>query len=104
VLAGWFVTETGRQPWVVYGVIRTAQAASPAIGWQSVLFSLALFIIVYVVIFGAGVYYMVRLVQRGPEPPSPQVQAPSGTAMRPLSGSGQAALDAAEGEREGARP
>jgi cytochrome d ubiquinol oxidase subunit I len=104
VLAGWFVTEVGRQPWVVYGVIRTAQAASPAISWQTVLFSLALFIIVYVVIFGAGIYYMVRLVQRGPEPPLPQPQVPSGTAMRPLSGSGQTALEMPGGEREGARP
>jgi cytochrome d ubiquinol oxidase subunit I len=104
VLAGWFVTEVGRQPWVVYGVLRTAQAASPAISWQTVLFSLALFIIVYVVIFGAGIYYMVRLVQRGPEPPLPQPQVPSGTAMRPLSGSGQTALEMPGGEREGARP
>ncbi len=101
VLAGWFVTEVGRQPWVVYGLMRTADAATPVLGWHSVLFSLALFVIVYVVIFGAGIYYMVRLVQRGPEGPSPQGRFPTGTAMRPLSGSDETPDDMVEeGRRE----
>ena len=97
VLAGWFVTEVGRQPWVVYGLLRTAEAASPAVNWPSVLVSLVLFVVVYGVIFGAGVYYMVRLVQRGPEgrlPPGGTI----GTPMRPLSAS-----DAGQG-MTGGRP
>ncbi len=99
VLSGWFVTEVGRQPWVIYGVLRTADAASPAIGWHSVLFSLALFIIVYVVIFGAGIYYMVRMVKRGPDaappPVIPGTGIPStGTPMRPLSGAEETAGEA----------
>jgi cytochrome d ubiquinol oxidase subunit I len=96
VLAGWFVTETGRQPWVVYGLMRTAQAATPVLGWHSVLFSLALFVVVYVIIFGAGIYYMARLVQRGPEGPAPGGRLAAGTAMRPLSGSGDTNGDVVE--------
>ncbi len=105
LLAGWFVTEVGRQPWVIYGLMRTAEAATPVLGWQSVAFSLALFVIVYFVIFGAGIYYMVRLVQRGPEGPAPHGQHPLGTAMRPLSGSGHSDEGVVEeGQREVAQP
>jgi cytochrome d ubiquinol oxidase subunit I len=67
VLAGWFVTEIGRQPYIVYNVMRTAEAASP-IGSQPVILSLTAFVITYVVIFGAGVYYIARLIAKGPEP------------------------------------
>jgi cytochrome d ubiquinol oxidase subunit I len=65
VLAGWFVTEIGRQPYVAYGVIRTADAVSPVIGPQVAL-SLLAFIIVYTFVFGAGSYYILRLIQKGP--------------------------------------
>ncbi|ODR96007.1 cytochrome D ubiquinol oxidase subunit I [Methyloceanibacter superfactus] len=73
VLAGWFVAEVGRQPWVVYGVLRTADAVSPVPG-GSVLTSIILFVIVYGIVFGAGVYYMGQLVRRGPgqTPPVPE--------------------------------
>jgi cytochrome d ubiquinol oxidase subunit I len=66
VLAGWFVTEVGRQPWVVYGLIRTEDATSPVLG-TSIAISLAAFIIVYVFVFGAGSYYILRLIDKGPE-------------------------------------
>lgn len=66
VLAGWFVTEIGRQPWIVYGLIRTSEMVSPVEG-GAVAFSLALFVIVYTVIFGSGTYYIVKLVSKGPE-------------------------------------
>ena len=66
VLAGWFVAEVGRQPWVVYGVLRTADAVSPVPG-GSVLASIMLFVVVYGIVFGAGVYYIAKLVQLGPE-------------------------------------
>ena len=65
VLAGWIVTEIGRQPYVVYGVIRTAKSASPVIGSQLVL-SLFAFIFTYVFVFGAGSYYIIRLIRKGP--------------------------------------
>lgn len=65
LLAGWFTTEIGRQPWVVYGLMRTAEAVSP-LPAASVGTSLALFVLVYGGAFGAGLYYIVRLVARGP--------------------------------------
>jgi cytochrome d ubiquinol oxidase subunit I len=83
VLAGWFVTETGRQPWVVYGVMRTIEGASPSITWHSVAISLALFVLVYGIIFSAGVYYIIKLIRRGPD--APTIEAP-GSPLRPMSG------------------
>jgi cytochrome bd ubiquinol oxidase subunit I len=65
VLAGWIVTEIGRQPYVVYGVIRTTKAVSPVIGSQLAL-SLLAFIFTYVFVFGAGSYYIIRLIGKGP--------------------------------------
>jgi cytochrome d ubiquinol oxidase subunit I len=65
VLAGWFVTEVGRQPFIVYGLMRTEEAISP-VPAASVATTLALFVVVYGVIFGAGVFYMARLAIKGP--------------------------------------
>ena len=65
LLSGWFVTETGRQPWVAYGVLRTADAASPVPG-PHVALSLLAFIVVYTFVFGAGSYYILRLIGKGP--------------------------------------
>jgi cytochrome bd ubiquinol oxidase subunit I len=65
VLAGWFVTEIGRQPYIVYGILRTAEAASPVPG-TSIAISLAAFVIVYVFVFGAGSYYILKLIAKGP--------------------------------------
>jgi cytochrome d ubiquinol oxidase subunit I len=65
VLAGWFVTEIGRQPYIIYGVMRTAEAASP-VGSQPIALSLAAFVVTYGVVFGAGVYYIARLIAKGP--------------------------------------
>ena len=66
VLAGWFVTEVGRQPWTAYGVIRTAESISPVIAEQVAL-TLIGFIVVYTFIFGAGSYYIVKLIRKGPK-------------------------------------
>ena len=65
VLAGWFVTEIGRQPYIVYGVMPTAEAVSPVMGSQVAL-SLLAFIFSYVFVFGAGSYYILRLIGKGP--------------------------------------
>lgn len=67
LLAGWFTTEIGRQPWVVYGVMRTADGVSPLSAAQ-VGTSLALFVVVYFAVFGAGTLYLLRLLAVGPEP------------------------------------
>ena len=66
LLAGWITTEAGRQPWVVYGVLRTADAASP-LSAQQVGTSLLMFIVVYFLVFGTGIYYMLKLMANGPD-------------------------------------
>jgi cytochrome bd ubiquinol oxidase subunit I len=87
ILAGWVTTEVGRQPWVVYGLLRTADAATPAVTPGAVATSLAALVIVYGIIFPAGMVYMLRLVRAGPVPPE-RGEPPfvSATPMRPLSG------------------
>jgi cytochrome d ubiquinol oxidase subunit I len=68
VLAGWVTTEVGRQPWTVYGLLRTAESASP-IQAPAVAASLAAFVLVYFAVFGAGVFYLLRLMRHAPETP-----------------------------------
>jgi cytochrome bd ubiquinol oxidase subunit I len=65
IIAGWTVTESGRQPWLVYGVLRTLDGVSPVLGSQIAL-SLALFVIVYGIVFSMGIYYINRLIAAGP--------------------------------------
>lgn len=65
ILAGWFVTEVGRQPYTAYGVIRTAESISPIVA-ESVAVTLIAFIIVYTFVFGAGSYYILKLIRKGP--------------------------------------
>ena len=67
LLAGWFVTETGRQPWTVYEVIRTAESMSP-LAAQQVATTLIGFIVLYTFVFGAGSFYILRLIAQGPKP------------------------------------
>ena len=65
VLAGWITTETGRQPFTVYGLLRTVDSASP-LAAPAVASSLIAFIIVYFAVFGAGVVYMLRMMAAAP--------------------------------------
>lgn len=66
LLAGWFTTEVGRQPWVVYGVMRTKDALSP-VSAEQVGLTLIIFVVVYCVVFGIGIYYMLKLMHKGPQ-------------------------------------
>jgi len=66
ILTGWFTAEVGRQPWVVYNQLRTADAVTPNLATHDVAISLALYVVVYAFVFGAGVYYLVKLVRAGP--------------------------------------
>ena len=66
ILAGWTVTETGRQPWIVYGQLRPADALAP-VAAGAVASSFALFIVIYTVLLGAFFYYGTRLILAGPE-------------------------------------
>lgn len=88
VLAGWFVTEVGRQPWIVYGMMRVAEGVTPSLtGWMA-LATLIGYIAVYSVVFGAGVYYLRRVIQAGPDPIETQVEDHSARPKRPLSALG----------------
>jgi cytochrome d ubiquinol oxidase subunit I len=70
VISGWVVTESGRQPWIVYGILRTADATSPVPG-ATVAGTLALFIVTYGIVFWFGIYYINRLIAHGPQQPAP---------------------------------
>jgi cytochrome d ubiquinol oxidase subunit I len=87
VIAGWVVTESGRQPWLAHGIIRTADAVSP-VAAESVAFTLALFVVVYTVVFSMGIYFINRLIEAGPQPPP--VTDEEGLPNRPISAAGGA--------------
>ena len=86
VIAGWVVTESGRQPWIVHGILRTADAVSP-VPAGSIAATLALFVLVYAVVFWIGIIYINRLINRGPRPGG----APEAGGHRPLA-AGQEAV------------
>ena len=93
VLAGWITTETGRQPFTVYGLLRTADSASP-LAAPAVASSLIAFIIVYFAVFTAGVIYLLRLMAA---PPHPGEEGPSHDVPTRSAGITPAAGAAAEG-------
>ena len=95
IIAGWFTAEVGRQPWIVNGLLRTADAISPVSG-AMMLASLCLFVVVYFVIFGAGGYYINRLIEKGPSAHTQSVQR--GQPKRPLSAAHAAARHAAHSQ------
>ncbi|PPD13435.1 cytochrome ubiquinol oxidase subunit I [Methylophilus sp.] len=66
ILAGWLTTEIGRQPWVVYGVLRTADAVTPHTT-SEVALTLTLFVLIYLAVFGMGTMYVLRLINTGPK-------------------------------------
>src|SRR6201993_5214501 len=66
ILTGWFTAEVGRQPWVAFGVLRTADAMTPFLTAQQATISLAIFCAVYAFIFLFGTYYIYRLIRIGP--------------------------------------
>ncbi len=104
ILAGWFTTEIGRQPWVVYGVMRTADAVSPH-GAGELGVTLALFVLVYFAVFGTGIAYLLRLIRKGPmASEGRQVEAggpgQERTPARPLSAARKSDRDDAGADRE----
>ncbi len=95
IIAGWFTTEIGRQPWVVYGLQRTADAVSNH-GVLPLAISLVLFIVVYCVVFGVGIAYMLRLVRKAPAMADEAVVGGPGherQQMRPISAAGDTDAD-----------
>ena len=85
VLAGWFVTEVGRSPWLIYGVMTHAQGVTPSLTGGMALFTLIGYILVYAVIFSAGIYYLMRMFQAGLESLDTDHPVDSDHAKRPLS-------------------
>lgn len=87
LLSGWYVTEIGRQPWVVYGLMRTSEAVSPNLTTAQVATSLASYASVYAIVFGAGIWYLYRLLKKGPQPheKAPDPEGGLKTPARPLS-------------------
>ncbi len=86
LLAGWYTTEIGRQPWVVYGLMRTADAVSNHSA-LTLSVTLIVLLVVYAAVFGTGIGYMLKLIGRGP---NPNENPPDGNALdqrpaRPLS-------------------
>jgi cytochrome bd ubiquinol oxidase subunit I len=93
VVAGWFTTEVGRQPFTVYGLLRTADSASP-LAAPAVGSSLTAFVIVYFIVYAAGLTYIFRLMA---SPPHPGEQGPSADAPARAAGITPAAGVVAEG-------
>src|SRR5579871_4912579 len=83
-LAGWYVAETGRQPWVIYGILRTADAVSP-VPSQALLSTLIAFVCVYAVFITAFLIFTFRIIHRGPVevPVYPEASGSIKNAFRP---------------------
>jgi len=85
VLAGWVTTEVGRQPWTVYGLLRTADSVSPSLAGRDVVISLIGYAIVYLVMFPSGLALMARIVRAGPSAAATQSDPiESGRPARPV--------------------
>jgi cytochrome bd ubiquinol oxidase subunit I len=82
ILTGWYTAEVGRQPWVVYGLLRTKDAVTPSLTSGDVLFSLSGYIFVYALFIAFGTYYIYKLLRAGPSGPATAI--PNATPSRPL--------------------
>ena len=88
VIAGWITTEVGRQPWTVYGLLRTSASTSPALTGGDVLVSLLLYMAVYLFVYPTGVVLMARLIRRGPQAPPASDEVEAGRAVQPIAALG----------------
>ena len=99
VLAGWYTAEVGRQPWVVYGLLRTVDAVTPSLTSGAAAFSLGGYILVYAVFIAFGTYYIFKLLLEGPTVEATAI--PGATARRPMAFADDA--DSATGNQSPAR-
>jgi len=65
--AGWILTETGRQPWIVHGLLKTEDAVSPTLGVGTILISLISFVLIYVVLMAVDIYLLAKYGKAGPD-------------------------------------
>jgi cytochrome d ubiquinol oxidase subunit I len=84
VIAGWTTTEVGRQPWTVYGLMRTADSVSPSLTGSDVFVSLLLYVAVYLIIYPVGLFAMLRIVWRGPVAADEPTPVASGRPRAPI--------------------
>ena len=84
VLAGWVTTEVGRQPWTVYGLLRTADSVSPSLTTTDVAMSFAGYIAAYLIMFPAGIWLMAGIVRRGAQAPEADSPVASGRPGSPI--------------------
>jgi len=82
ILTGWFTAEVGRQPWVVYGLLRTKDAVTPSLITGDVLFSLVGYVVVYALFISFGFYYIYKLLRDGPT--GAAIPIPGATPSRPM--------------------
>ena len=99
VIAGWVTTEVGRQPWTIYGVLRTADSVSP-LGAPAVAASLAAFAAVYCAAFGVGIWYILKLMSAPPHAHESDVAAGPDAPLRSYGITPAAAGDDATGDAE----
>ncbi|MDK8464419.1 cytochrome ubiquinol oxidase subunit I [Marinobacter sp. SS13-12] len=85
VLAGWFVTEIGRAPWLVQGLMNHSEAVTPSLTGGMALFSLIGYFVVYALVFSAGVYYLMRVLYVGMEDSDIDKEYGSDRPKRPFS-------------------
>lgn len=98
VVSGWYTAEVGRQPWVVYGILRTKDAVTPSLTTGDVLISLTVYFVVYMILMTFGFYYICHLLRAGPGG-SDGPYAGHGTRGRPMA----RVPDATETSRAGTR-
>jgi cytochrome d ubiquinol oxidase subunit I len=98
VIAGWCVTEVGRQPWTVYGLLRTVDSVSPSLTGGDVVISLLGYVVVYLLIYPTGLYLMLRLVRKGPAQAGDEDEDDSIEAGRPKAPVLAGAVPLAQGE------
>jgi cytochrome d ubiquinol oxidase subunit I len=82
ILSGWYTAEVGRQPWVVYGLLRTGEAVTPSLTTGDVLFSLTGYVLVYAIFVCFGTFYIYKLLREGPVGRAEAI--PNATPSRPM--------------------
>lgn len=76
-LSGWWTAEFGRQPWIVWNVLRTAGAQSPNVGTGQLIFSISMFVVLYIVVLYTFLRLLDRQIKQGPPPPSDEEEIAS---------------------------
>jgi cytochrome d ubiquinol oxidase subunit I len=81
---GWVTAEMGRQPWIVYGILKTNEAISPVVKGHQVLSSIILFFLIYTLLFSLFVFLLFRMIRQGPQETETRETLPEGWQPLPL--------------------